>query len=109
MYLPQQFASAKVVGGVWRVDFDIDNTHRWVRTIGFKQGPPRSRVQILYDNLFSPLDPTFNGNWNSIAYDHGERLLAAGSQLSLLWNLGTGLTPQAVMLCELADDYGTTM
>jgi hypothetical protein len=101
MYLPQQYATVALISGVWVATFDTDNVHRWIRTVWLTGGPPNSTVRFIVDGQFSPQDPIASGSLNSIQYDPGERLLPAGQQLAIQWNLGTGNAPQAGLLCEL--------
>lgn len=94
--LPPVLAEATVINGVYEIDFPTENQQRFIRRIAI-QGPYPSTCTVYIDNTF--MDVTPRGDQNSAEYFVGV-FLAAGSQLRLVWNVGTGKIPIATLQCD---------
>ena len=94
--LPPVIQTGILISGVYQIAFPTDNIPRIVRRIAIT-GPSGSSCNVYVDNTL--VDATPRGDINSWESAVGI-YLPAGSQLRLVWNVGTGAIPNATLICE---------
>lgn len=91
MWFPTESAKAKILNGVWEIDFPQFRTDRVLQWISL-QGPNTTTVKVYVDTIFMDITP--RGDANRADYYVGIPI-ARGQVLRLLWNVGTGTAPTA--------------
>lgn len=95
MWFPVQTADATLIATVWEIDFPTSNHAQQLQWIAL-QGPANSNVMVYLNTIF--IDTTPRGDFNRADYPVGMPI-AAGQQLRLVWNVGTGNAPKASIGC----------
>jgi len=98
MWFPTDTVTGVKVGGVWRVDFPVNNNARVLASIALT-GPGGS-VNVYTGTIFR--DTTPNGDFNRADYYKGIPI-PAGTVLSLVWDNGLGAIPPVVSI-DCTDD-----
>lgn len=98
MWLPAQQAVAvkDSVTGLYTIKFDLDNTRRLMRRLAIV-GPEFSTLQIFVGAYF--VDNTSRGDLNAADWPEGVPV-PSGSEIKLVWSVGTGTpVPSAMLFC----------
>lgn len=106
MFLPvEQALPGRIVNDdgdeVWRLTFTPKNVDRWLVRLTVRFGPADADIRVIIEGQEDTI-PIARGPNNALRFATGEIFIPQGAHVYVLWDIGTGRTPLAFMVTELA-------